>query len=113
MENIIFNELVRLGCSVDVGVVDVWDEDGGKKTMRHHEIDFVVNTGFEKVYMQSAFSISEPEYKAREILPMNKTGDNFRKIVVTSGASRLWTDENGISYVGILTFLMNPERVLP
>ena len=113
MENIIFNELVRLGCSVDVGVVDVWDEDGGKKMVRHHEIDFVVNTGFEKVYMQSAFSISDPEYKAREILPMNKTGDNFRKIVVTSGASRLWTDENGISYVGILTFLMNPERVLP
>ena len=113
MENIIFNELVRLGCSVDVGVVDVWDENGGKKMVRHHEIDFVVNTGFEKVYMQSAFSISDPEYKAREILPMNKTGDNFRKIVVTSGASRLWTDENGISYVGILTFLMNPERVLP
>ena len=109
----ILNELVRLGCSVDVGVVDVWDEDGGKKMVRHHEIDFVVNTGFEKIYMQSAFSISDPEYKAREILPMNKTGDNFRKIVVTSGASRLWTDENGISYVGILTFLMNPERVLP
>ena len=36
-----------------------------------------------------------------------------RKIVVTSGAARLWTDDNGISYVGILTFLMNPERVLP
>ena len=81
--------------------------------MRHHEIDFVVNTGFEKVYMQSAFSISDPEYKAREILPLGRTGDNFRKIVVTSGASRLWTDDNGISYVGILTFLMNPERVLP
>ena len=113
MENVIFNELVRLGCSVDVGVVDVWDEDGGKKMVRHHEIDFVVNTGFEKVYMQSAFSISDPEYKVREVLPMNKTGDNFRKIVVTSGASRLWTDENGISYVGILTFLLNPERVLP
>ena len=67
----------------------------------------------EKVYMQSAFSISDPEYKVREVLPMNKTGDNFRKIVVTSGASRLWTDENGISYGGILTFLLNPERVLP
>ena len=113
MENVIFNELVRLGCSVDVGVVDVWDEDGGKKMVRHHEIDFVVNTGFDKVYMQSAFSISDPEYRVREVLPMNKTGDNFRKIVVTSGASRLWTDENGISYVGILTFLLNPERVLP
>ena len=63
--------------------------------------------------MQSAFSISDTDYKERETLPMSKTGDNFRKIVVTSGASRLWTDENGISYVGILTFLMNPERVLP
>ena len=71
-----------------------------------------VNTGFEKVYIQSAFSVSDPEYKAREVLPLNKSGDNFRKIVVTSGASRLWTDDDGISYVGILTLLLNPTIVI-
>ncbi len=112
MENVIFNELVRLGYSVDVGVVEFWDEEGGKSVVRRHEIDFVVNTGFEKIYIQSAFSVSDPQYRAREVLPFSKTGDNFRKIVVTSGASRLWTDDNGISYVGVLTFLLELESIL-
>jgi len=108
MENVIYCELVRRGFLVDVGVVDIWGEESGKKVVRHHEIDFVVNTGFDKVYIQSAFSVSDPEYRVREVLPLSKSGDNFRKIVVTSGESRLWTDDDGISYVGILTFLRNP-----
>ena len=62
--------------------------------------------------MQSAFSISDPEYRAREILPLNKSGDSFRKIVVVAGSSRLWTDDDGISYVGILTFLLDPKGVV-
>ena len=62
--------------------------------------------------MQSAFSISDPKYRAREIFPLGKTGDSFRKIVVTTGTSRLWTDDDGISYVGILTFLLAPERII-
>ena len=112
MENIIYNELLRCGCSVDVGVVDLWGEEGGKKVVRHHEIDFVVNTGFDKVYIQSAFSVSDPEYRAREVLPLSKSGDNFRKVVVSGGVSRLWTDDDGISYVGILTFLLDPLSVI-
>ncbi len=112
MENAIYNELVRCGYSVDVGVVDVWSEKDGTKMVKHHEIDFVVNTGFEKVYVQSAFSISDPEYRAREVLPLNKSGDSFRKIVITAGASRLWTDDDGISYIGILTFLLDPNGVI-
>ena len=112
MENVIYNELRCRGYSVGVGVVDVWGEEDGKRIIRHHEIDFVVNTGFEKVYVQSAFSISDPDYKARETFPMRKSGDSFRKIVVTSGASRPWTDDDGISYVGLLTFLLNPEVVI-
>ena len=112
MENVIYNELVRCGYSVDVGVVDVWSEKDGTKIVKHHEIDFVVNTGFEKVYVQSAFSISDPAYRAREVLPLNKSGDSFRKIVITAGASRLWTDDDGISYIGILTFLLDPNGVI-
>ena len=112
MENVIYNELMRCGWTVDVGVVEVWGDEEGKKVARQHEIDFVINTGFDKVYMQSAFSISDPKYRAREIFPLGKTGDSFRKIVVTTGTSRLWTDDDGISYVGILTFLLAPERII-
>ncbi len=112
MENVIYNELVRRGYSVDVGVVEIWGEENGKKFVRQHEIDFVVNTGFDKIYLQSAFSIADPMYREREVLPMRKSGDNFRKIVITSGASRLWTDDYGISYVGLLRFLLDPESVI-
>ena len=112
MENIIYNELVRNGWSVDVGVVEIWGEERGKRVVKHNEIDFVVNTGFEKVYIQSAFSIADPEYRVREVLPLRKSGDSFRKIVITSGTSRLWTDNDGISYVGILPFLLKPESVV-
>ena len=112
MENIIYNELVRNGWSVDVGVVEIWGEERGKRVIKHNEIDFVVNTGFEKVYIQSAFSIADPEYRAREVLPLRKSGDSFRKIVITSGTSRLWTDNDGISYVGILPFLLKPGCVV-
>ena len=62
--------------------------------------------------IQSAFSISDPEYRVREVLPLRKSGDSFRKIVITSGTSRLWTDNDGISYVGILPFLLKPESVV-
>ena len=34
-------------------------------------------------------------------------------VKIITGASRLWTDDNGISYVGALTFLLDPESVLP
>ena len=93
-------------------MVDVWSEKDGTKIVKHHEIDFVVNTGFEKVYIQSAFSIADPEYRVREVLPLRKSGDSFRKIVIISGTSRLWTDNDGISYVGILPFLLKPGSVV-
>jgi predicted AAA+ superfamily ATPase len=109
MENIIFNELVRLGCSVDVGVVDVWDEDGGKKMVRHHEIDFVVNTGREKVYIQSALNVDTEAKKQQETFSLKNSGDFFRKIVITDGNAKPWVDDDGIMYVGIIPFLLEED----
>lgn len=43
----------------------------------------------------------------RETLPLMKTGDAFRRMVVTDGNSRLWTDENGVSHVGVIPFLLD------
>ena len=44
MENVIYNELVRRGCQVDVGVVPIVSvAKDGRQELRHHEIDFVVN----------------------------------------------------------------------
>ena len=42
MENIVYNELIRRGYTVDVGVVDIWGVRDGKRVVNRHEIDFVV-----------------------------------------------------------------------
>ncbi len=110
MENVIFNELIRRGYSVDVGVVDIWGVRDGRRVVNHHEIDFVVETGSEKVYVQSAFSIADSEYRKREKLPLQQTHDSFRKVIIVSGAAERWTDDDGVSYVGILSWLT--ENVL-
>jgi uncharacterized protein len=51
----------------------------------------------------------DTEEKVRqETTSLLKSGDFFRKIVIVGGAQRLSTDENGISYVGVLPFLLDP-----
>ncbi len=107
MENIVYNELIRRGYAVDVGVVENEHVESGVRELRQHEIDFVVNTGFEKVYIQSAYGMSDPKQAARETLPLMKTGDAFRRMIVTDGNARLWTDENGVARVGIIPFLLD------
>lgn len=106
MENMIYNELVRRGYSVDVGIVEVNRLVDGKQKMSQHEIDFVVNIGNNKVYIQSALNIDTPEKKAQELFPLKNTGDFFRKIVVLDGSSKPWTDEYGVMYIGVIPFLL-------
>ena len=107
MENAIYNELIRRGYAVDVGVVEIEHREEGTRELRQHEIDFVVNTGFTKVYIQSAYGMNNPEQRSREVLPLNKTGDSFRKLVITNGNQKPWTDEYGILHVGLYPFLLD------
>ena len=112
MENVIYNELVARGCSVDVGIVPIVRQIDGKVTHRRHEIDFVVNHGLKKIYVQSAFAIPDEDKRAQETLPLLNTGDFFRKIVVTSGFRPATSDEQGIVYVGIIPFLLDSSILL-
>ena len=107
MENVIFCELKRRGYKVDVGVVEIEHVVAGRRELRQHEIDFVVNTGFSKIYIQSAYGMDDPAQRARECLPLERTGDAFRRMVITNGNDRFWTDENGISHVGLIPFLLD------
>lgn len=109
MENVIYNELIWRGYKVDVGVVEIRSHKEAKFESRQHEIDFVVNTGKEKIYIQSAVGMNDPVQRARETLPLLRTGDSFRKLVVTNGNQKRWVDDDGISHVGILSFLLDPS----
>ena len=112
MENVIYNELIRRGCSVDVGVVQVSGRDGdGKQFLRQHEIDFVVNRAPGKIYIQSAWRLPSEEKRRQELLPLRHCGDFFKKIVITEGHTPSMRDEFGIVHVGVIPFLLD-ERFL-
>ena len=107
MENMIFVELLRRGYSVDVGVVELTRvNEEGKKQQSQYEIDFIVNTGREKVYIQSALNVDTESKKNQETFSLKNSGDFFRKIVITDGNAKAWTDDDGIMYVGVIPFLL-------
>lgn len=111
MENIIFNELIARGYSVDVGVVQVSSTENGVQKKSNLKIDFIVNQGFNKVYIQSAFSLDEPEKMKQETRSLINSGDFFKKIVVVGGNQKRWQDENGIIFIGVIPFLLDKESV--
>ena len=107
MENMLYNEIIRRGYSVDVGVVEVERMVDGKRKQGQHEIDFVVNVGNKKVYIQSALNVDTPEKKDQETFSLHNTADFFRKFVVLDGNQKMWTDDDGVIYVGVIPFLLN------
>lgn len=115
MENIIYNELIRRGYNVDVGVVQYNSrrktEKGEKRATIQLEVDFVVNQGNRRYYIQSALHIDEPQKKEQEINSLNRIDDSFRKIVVTKDNIIPWHDEKGILYLGVQDFLLNEQAI--
>ena len=109
MENVIYNELIARNCSVDVGVVPIVSVgEDGKQVLRYHEIDFVVNRIPGKLYIQSAYEMPTEEKKEQELLPLRRSGDFFRKMVILNGTSLPRVSEDGIITVGVIPFLRDP-----
>lgn len=107
MENVLYNDLIRRGFDVDVGVVEQNLRDASGKNIRKQlEVDFVVNKGGERYYIQSVLSIDDPDKKEQEIASLIRIPDSFRKIVVVKDYIKPWKDENGIQYIGIEDFLL-------
>lgn len=111
MENMIYNELIRRGYRVDVGVVEVEQMINGKRQQSQYEIDFVINKGSEKIYIQSALNIDTEEKRKQETFSLRHTKDSFRKIVILDGNALPWTDEEGITYTGVIPFMLSANLI--
>ena len=90
MENIVYNELVRRGYSVDIGVV--YDRSNGNNTQK--EIDFVVNDGDHKLYIQSSFRMDTEQKSSSELESLKLTKDFFKKIIVRMDIPHSFYDDN-------------------
>ena len=112
MENVLYNDLIRRGYDVDVGVVEQnTRDDAGKNIRKQLEVDFVVNRADERTYIQSALSIEDTGKREQEIASLIRIPDSFKKIVVVKDYIKPWKDEFGIQYVGIEDFLLNESLI--
>lgn len=102
MENIIYNELLRRGYSVDVGVVT--DRTGGANVQK--EIDFVVNDADKKLYIQSAFQMDTDKKESSELASLILTKDFFKKIIVRMDIPHNFYDDSGIFHCNLIDLLL-------
>lgn len=112
MENIIYNELINRQFAVDIGVVYARTINANGNSVRTpREIDFVVNSGSKRTYIQSAYAMPTEEKTDIELRPFKLTSDSFPKIVVRRDIGKRWYDENGILNINLIDFLLDKDLI--
>ena len=112
MENILYNELIMRGYSVDVGVVEYQYRDkDNKKTKVQLEVDFIARDSGDTCYIQSALHVDTDEKREQEINSLKRIHDSFKKIVVVRDDIMPYKDENGILFIGIKEFLLQEDSM--
>lgn len=107
MENIVYNELLIRGYNVDVGIVDVYTKnDEGKTTRKQFEVDFVVNQGSQRYYIQVAYDMTSEEKQKQELNSFRNIPDSFKKIVIVNGTKKPWRNEEGFVIMGMKYFCL-------
>ena len=112
MENVIYNELRLRGYSVDVGVVENVEKENGSSVRKKLEVDFVVNLGNRRYYVQSAYNIPDEAKMAQEQVSLLAINDAFRKIIIVNQPILSGYNEQGILLISLQDFLMNPDKAL-
>ena len=112
MENIIYNELRTRGLRVDVGMVETREPDkNGRLIRKQLEVDFVVNQGSQRYYIQSAFAMPTLEKEAQESASLLLINDSFKKIIIVKDDIKPKRNEQGILTIGLKDFLLDKNSL--
>ena len=112
MENVLYNELCARGYSVDIGLVEVWGKnEKGEKTHKKLEVDYVVNLGSQRVYIQSAYMLPDQDKLNQEQRSLLNIHDNFRKIIIAGDYRGQFYNDQGICRMGIFDFLLDSNSL--
>lgn len=107
LENVVYNELVYNGYSVNVGTYDKVEKNKNNESIRRtYEIDFLATKGNRMYYIQVASDISSEETRNREIKPYISLNDQIQKIIVINKPINETRDLNGFTIIGITDFLL-------
>jgi hypothetical protein len=109
MENIIYNELLYRGYSVDVGMVELWTTDkNGRSIRKQFEVDFVVNDSDNRYYIQSAYAIPDEEKMRQETASFRNINDAFKRVVIVKDDIMRYHNDMGDLFIGLFDFLLDP-----
>ena len=112
MENVVYNELLVRGYNVDVGIVEVMEKNNeGKRIHKQLEVDFVVNQGSQRYYVQVAYDMTSEEKQRQEFHSFRNIPDSFKKIVIVNGTAKPWRNEEGFVIMGMKYFLLNIDSL--
>ena len=112
MENVIYNELIARGYLVDVGMVETWKDNGERDNERKtYEVDFVVNNGSQRYYIQSAYAMPTLEKVQQELRSLVNIDDSFKKIVVVYEDILPHRNNNGVLTLGLKQFLLDIQSI--
>lgn len=111
MENAIYMELLRRGCEVDVGVLEIVEYEERKQVHKRIEVDFVVNKGDKRYYIQSAYAVPDKEKMYQEERPLLKIYDSFKKMIVVQNNVMPWYNENGTLVMSLRQFLTDENSL--
>ncbi len=92
LENIIFLELKRKGYRVYIGKNDI------------NEVDFVVETEDEYIYIQVALSVRDEQTLQRELKPLDSIANHYKKYIITLDYDT--NNYNGIKQISAMDFLL-------
>lgn len=107
LENVVYNELIYNGYSVNVGTYDKIEKDINNKSVRKtYEIDFLAQKGNRIYYIQVADNISDEDTKNRELKPYIALKDHIQKILVINRPINEMRDSNGFTIIGLTDFLL-------
>ena len=112
LENVIYNELIARGFSVDVGVISKQVRDNnGERSRQYYEVDFVCNQGSKRYYIQSAYKMIDEEKVKQEEASLRKIDDSFKKIIILGEYTPVLHNESGITIISIYDFLLKENSL--
>ena len=95
LENVVYQQLLRMGYTVNVG------------QLRVGEVDFVCTKSNERIYVQVTYLIASEETEDREFGCLENIQDNYPKYVISMTPLVRKSDRQGIIHMGLRKFLRN------
>ncbi len=111
MENVIYNELRMRGFLVDVGAISFVQRVEAELQRKQLEVDFVVNKGSQRYYIQSAFAMYDEAKREQEMASLRRIPDAFKRVIIVRDYFHHYHNDEGFLILSLFDFLLNPDSL--